>query len=639
MKFIPKNSKMGQVNIYWLLVVSGVVLYTVFFTLVSFLRYDAFSFTDFDFSIFVHEYWKLAHGSPNISLFMNVPLWGNALEVFSFLVTPFFVLFRFHPQSLLFLQALILALGALPVFLIARHKKLPDVTAMFFAFSYLFNPSIWYTNLYEFNALVFTTTWFLLAFYFFQTNRFKWFLVFIVLCIINRLDVGIITGMFGVYAFVERRSWKWVLTPIFLSVLWIGIGLFVIIPKFRGPLLYDVSYPQFGSSFSEILRNIVFHPEILWKSLVGPINGKYAYDVLMPVVFLSVFGIKEFLICLPSLLQHLISMRPSEHTIFFHYTATITPFIYISAIYGAAQLLQRYKSLVRFSFLIALFSLSGNFVYGPLSTIDQYRAMTVKDNLDEYKHVLLKEIPPDAPVISSFEFSPMLAGRYYYYSFHYVAAGFFRTGFRYPTPDNIAYALIDFEDSRLLNFYHYNSDVLMKIFFENFGIVDMAESVVLFKKGYVSDLKLYEVKPEPPKEDGVLQTAAGLRLTKVDVHRAARQERSFLDFALHWTLLKPIPETAGFVLSIVDAQGRQIYSSYRLICYGVYPTRRWTTQQEVIDYHQLLLPKSLKAGEYRVFLSIFSENENRYYKLFKIDMNNLVPLTQPNIMISTFNIP
>src|SRR3989338_7482767 len=89
----------------------GIVAYSIFFSVISILRYRAFSYTDFDFAMYVHECWKIAHGSAASSMFKDTPIWGVYLEFISYLITPIFVLSNYDPRSLLILQAAILGLG------------------------------------------------------------------------------------------------------------------------------------------------------------------------------------------------------------------------------------------------------------------------------------------------------------------------------------------------------------------------------------------------------------------------------------------------------------------------------------------------------------------------------------------------
>src|SRR5438132_1310344 len=84
-------------------VLIGNFIYTVFFTTISFLRYNAFSYSDFDSAVYIHECWKILHGSTLISIFCNTSILGNALELISFLIAPLYGFFFCNPKFLLFL--------------------------------------------------------------------------------------------------------------------------------------------------------------------------------------------------------------------------------------------------------------------------------------------------------------------------------------------------------------------------------------------------------------------------------------------------------------------------------------------------------------------------------------------------------
>src|ERR1041385_3575952 len=118
-------------------VIIGSVIYTVIFSAISFLRYEAFSYSDYDSAVFIHEAWKIMHGRSDITLLDGASIWGNAVDVVTYLIAPYFALFAFNPKSLFALQALSLGFGAVPLFLIAR-RKIPQSLALALAISYLF---------------------------------------------------------------------------------------------------------------------------------------------------------------------------------------------------------------------------------------------------------------------------------------------------------------------------------------------------------------------------------------------------------------------------------------------------------------------------------------------------------------------
>lgn len=617
------------------------LLYTVLFSVISFRRYDAFSYSDFDFSIFVHEYWKIAHGSARISLFLDVPIWGNAMEFFSVLMSPIFALFNFNPKSLLFLQAFGLGAGAIPIFLISR-RLFPEKVAACFAISYLFYPSIWYANLYEYNALVFMTFTLLMAFYSLQSDRFGMFMFFVLVSIINRADVGIVTFMFGVYALMEKKGWKWVIWPSLVSFLWVAASLLFIIPKFKGALSYDSNYPQFGKGFDEIIRNMIFHPEILWKSLTTSDDAKFFFQILYPVGFISLLGLKQFLICGLSLIQHLASVRYQEHTILFHYTSTITPFVYISAAYGMARLIAKRDITFIMCALPIVLSLLANCFYGPIKYYREYTYQLQQDAEDIYKKELLKEIPKDLPAVSSFEFSPMLAGRNRFYSFHYIYGGLFAKGVPYQTPSDIQYALINFQDPRMLGFRQNDSHQKMRAFISEgrFGVVDKINSIALLKKGHSSDMKLYDVlTPAQPIEGGVAEGKNGARILRVDSQLIEKRGQNVLRLSFHWGTMNKVREDFWLALAVFDSKDKQVYAQTRQNVYGLYPSSLWAPGQEIIDYYDMLLPASLKAGEYKVYVALLTISMDRYILINKIDGNALVGKPQWNIMVAKFRIP
>lgn len=619
----------------------AVVIYTVFFTTISFLRYDAFSYSDFDFAIFVHENWKILHGSGEISIFNNIPIWGNGLELISALTAPIYFIFGFNPKIFLFLQSFGLGVSAVPIYLIARYK-LPNHFALCLALGYLLNPSVWFTNLYEYNPLTYTTLTLLLSFYFLQRERFGMFMLFVFFTIINRADLGIVTFMFGVYAFFERKPWKWVIWPSMISFLWVTVGLLVIIPKFKGELTYASSYHQFGNSFDQIILNMLMHPDILWKSLSTPEDMKYYFQIFYPVFFMPLLGLKQFLICILSMVQHLASNRPQEHTIFFHYTSTITPFVYISAAYGMARLVVKGKIAFMICVLPIVLSISANFLYGPIFHRGEFVSEPIADHEDIYKRKMLSEIPANEPVTSSFEFSPMLAGRNKYYSFHYIYGGYFSNYVPYKTPADIEYALVNFQDPRMLGFRLSDSDKKVQAFINdgNFGLLDKINTIALFKKNHPSKDKLFEVvEHEQPLEGGIAEVKNGARLWKVDSQLIQKRGQNVLSLTFHWGTLSQLKEDFWSTVALVNSQSQQVYAQTRMNFYGFYPAARWAQGQEILDHYDMLLPDNLKPGKYKVYMAFLSTSTNRYMYVNKIDGNALVENPQGNIIIAEFNIP
>ena len=259
--------------------------------------------------------------------------------------------------------------------------------------------------------------------------------------------------------------------------------------------------------------------------------------------------------------------------------------------------------------LLILLSVFSNCMYGPISRYHYYAGQLSRDDEDAYKKEVLKRIPDNAGVVSSFEFSPMLAGRESYYSFHFIYSGLF-WDIPYQTPGNIDYALINFNDPRLLSYYRPSSDIRVREFLDkgHFGVVDMVNNVVLFKKGYQGALKLYEIRrPMDARRTtgGIVQVQNLVKLTALEMLKERKNNKLFLDFVFHWRALAPIDHEIRALMVIVNGHGEPVYSKQRVLCYGIYPSYRWSPEEEVVEYYDMLLPGSLPAGGYKVYMALF----------------------------------
>ena len=604
LEVVKKNKALTVVSL-------AACVYGLFFSIVSWMRYDAFSYSDFDLAIFVHECWKILHGSANISILNDTPIWGNAMELISYVNALFFYLGGGHPKSLLVMQSFILGLTAVPIYLIAR-RKLDERFAACLAISYLFYSPIWYANLYEYNPLVYTTFTLAVSFYFLVTSRFVLFMTAVILTLMNRADLSIVTLMFGVYAWRSGKSWRWVLTPLLLSVVWLYIALLVVIPHFKQGINFDSYYSHYGSGFGNIIKNILINPSIILKDIFTQENLFYIFQIMSPVLFFPFLALHEFLICVLSLMQHLLSSRPQEHTILFHYTSTVTPFVYIAAAYGAARIFGKRPVSVFICALPIILSIVSNCIYGPIKHYQYYQAQTRSDDEDVYKSSLVRDIPSSA-VTSSFEFSSALAGRMEYYSFHYIYSGFLWPNVAYKTPEHIDYALINFYDPRLRSFNEQGSDLRMRSFFEDagFGVKDMVNNVVLFKRQDKGAYKLFEIIPGQPAmsiDQSLDPHKDHAALLQVTSNKTTQRQMSVLQLAFQWRAINRINRDIYAAILIINEQGKKVYSLRRQLCYGVYPSSRWRPDELVIDHLNLLIPFYLPHGKYKVCMLFLNEN-------------------------------
>jgi uncharacterized membrane protein len=118
----------------------------------------------------------------------------------------------------------------------------------------------------------------------------------------------------------------------------------VIIPHYNGgndSAFVSDRYGDLGSDTGDVLRTVVTRP---WEAIeqgATAAGGRYLLALLLPLLALSLFAPLLAAGALPDLVLNLLSSRPEQHHIEYHYSAVIAPFLIAAAIRGLATLRAR----------------------------------------------------------------------------------------------------------------------------------------------------------------------------------------------------------------------------------------------------------------------------------------------------------
>ena len=91
----------------------------------------------------------------------------------------------------------------------------------------------------------------------------------------------------------------------------------------------------------EIIKNVITKPETYINLIFNKDNLKYLFLLLAPLVLLSMFSPIYLLIASPEFMINFLSNHSQMRGIDNHYTAVIIPFVFISAIFGAKEVIKR----------------------------------------------------------------------------------------------------------------------------------------------------------------------------------------------------------------------------------------------------------------------------------------------------------
>lgn len=605
--------------------------YILFFGYISFLRYRCFDYGDMDLAIYSQMLWNIIHGSLH-STIIGVNLLGHHAHVL-FLIAPVYFLFQ-TPLTLLFIQTFFLAIAAYPIFLIAREELNPKM-ALAIVVIYLLYPALGYTNMYEFHVPVFATAFLAFMFYYFKKADFKGFVLFMLLSLLCQENISLIIIPVGIYAFFVKKGIKWAAVPILSGGVWFWIMVGKVIPYInKDTVAYFSIYDQMGNSISEIAKFMITHPVHVAKIIITRWNMVFLLALFMPLCFFSILS-PQILIILPVLMQHLLSKRLLEQTIYGHYTAEMIPIIFISAIYGIKRFfkipyIKRNLRQGIFISIILVSAIISNICLGPHIRLIVEHKQFRRDIWDYQKQYFINMVPNDAGVVATFEFLPRLCHRKNLYSFHQVVSGFYTLSNKpFQLPGQVKYALLDFND--IFAFGYLNpyfgpitsarlkgkSDVNLRNFIQNdnWGVVDMVGSIVLLKKNYITKYILYQVLDELPEVSNPTSAIAEgeVELIGYDVGDKENTKKNQIELTFFWRALKETKRDYGCFIYILDKEGKTKYRFIKPICYRIYPCYAWQREKVIKEDYKLLLPQDAKE-DFSIKMGIFDYKNKENYR-------------------------
>ena len=286
------------------------------------------------------------------------------------LLSPSYLLWS-HPKMLLLIQTLVLGIGGVFVFLIAKEILKNKNFALLFGFLFLVNPLPQFTNLYDFHPVSLATTFLLASFYFLIKRKYLLLTFFLILSGLTKEQVWAVVLFFGFPLLIQKTKKIKFLGAgiIFFSLIIFWYLIWHAIPQKAGGVHFALSYfSDFGDSPTEVVKNFFISPQKIASTIFEGHRLDYLRQIFMPLGFLSLLSPLYLIFAIPDLLINLLSNNTQLHQIYYQYTSTITPFIFISSIFAVKKITKWFPKLPKTYIIIYLFlfSLYCAYSYGPL---------------------------------------------------------------------------------------------------------------------------------------------------------------------------------------------------------------------------------------------------------------------------------
>ncbi len=423
---LPSSLRAPRV-LLWL----AVVAYSAGFSALSVLRHHAFVTGRFDLGNMTQAVWSTAHGHPLRITDLRgdqILRLGAHVDPILVVLAPLWWLWP-SPSLLLTSQATAVALGALPVFWLARKHLGSQRAALGFALGYLLLPAVQWLTLNEFHPVALACPLLLYAFWYLDENRLLPFALFAVAAAGTKEEVPLVLAGFGVWYALAHRRLRVGALIVLLGAAWTALAIGVVIPHFNGGASsFYARYSEVGGSPRGLLRTALSDPASLAEAALDHRGVRYLAELVLPLAGLWLLAPLALLAAVPELAINLLSATPSQTSIHFHYTAGALPALVVASVLGAGRL-ARFRpaaaGLLGVAGLVA--SLVANFVLG---AIPFWRELPGGESFGAYASYVsehdrvaaraLRLIPPDAVVSASNSLGAHLSARARILSFPYL---------------------------------------------------------------------------------------------------------------------------------------------------------------------------------------------------------------------------
>jgi len=558
--------------------------------MITVLKHEAFQTTAFDLGNMDQAVWNSLHG--RLLPFTN---WGEEgtrlayhVDPILVLISPLYLLYS-DPKTLLVFQALVVGLGALPLFWLAKEMLGESLVALVFPLVYLLFPALEAANMFDFHPTTIAPPLLLYAFYYLWKRKYPWFFLFSFLIMTCKEEMSLLVLMMGLYILVVQRNWQVGLSTVVLGLAWFIVAVYIVIPHYNpgGRSPYLAAYGYLGQGPLTMLRTMVMEPGVVLRNVLTREKLGYLGNLLAPVAFLSLLAPQVLLLFAPTLAINLLSANPQFYTLEkFHYAAPLVPFVVLSAILGVDYLVvhlsprlgmkrQTFLYLVSALVLISTLLYHRGHGFTPLAAGFQIPKVTLHHRLAKE---LMALIPEGATVSAQSRLNPHLSQRPKIYMF--------------PKVEDADYIFFDVSVGSWP--IHPNDQ---KAIFEalveeeGFSILASVDGYLLLKRGLVDTKELPDgfydfARVKEPQIDYPMVVDFGglLRFLGFNLN----QEEGMTNLALYWQPLLPLERDYRIYPFFYDEEGRIIEdTTLRPMTTALwYPTSRWQ-EGEVVEMKTL----------------------------------------------------
>ena len=320
------------------------IFFVVFISSLTILYYLSHLTPSYDFAIFSQMFHYMNETLIPYTTIERSKLLSHFAVHFSpilYIFLPFYIIYS-NPVTLLIMQAVVIALGLIPIYKLCKHYNYSNKIIIALSIIYILMPALIGGNFYYFHENKILTVLILYLFYFIEKGNSKLTALFALLVMLVKEDAAIYVGIIGLYLlFSKRKNIKgWYL--IIASIIY--FALVTTLMQIYGEGIMTYRYENFlfngENSLVFVIINIIKNPAYLFYQLMNIEKLIFIIYIFVPMAMLPL-AIKKpsgLILLLPLVLINLMTNYVYQYDIGFQYTYGSVAFLFYLAIINIKNL-------------------------------------------------------------------------------------------------------------------------------------------------------------------------------------------------------------------------------------------------------------------------------------------------------------